>query len=66
MKINTIVERVDPEDGEKKSYVFTAELNEAQHAYLIQFAIGSLMASGLIPFSESPIEGEDIPKEQIN
>ena len=68
MKITTIVEKIDPEDGSKKLYEFNAELNEAQHAYLIQFATGTLMARGIIPFDPTPEvdEGDPIPKELIN
>ncbi len=65
MKINTIVERIDPEDGEKKLYEFNAELNEAQHAYLIQFAIGTLMARGIIPFQADDEEPEDKPRKEL-
>lgn len=65
MKINTIVERLDPEDGITKSYEFTAVLNEQQHAYLIQFAIATLMTKGIIPFN---LEGDiEVPeKEHLN
>ena len=62
MKVNTIVERVS-EDGSTKLYEFSAVLNEAQHAYLIQYAITSLITQGIIPFDGGEI---DIGKEQLN
>ena len=65
MQVKTVVERVDPEDGEVKTYEFTAVLNEQQHAYLIQFAIATLMTKGIIPFN---LEGDiEVPeKEHLN
>lgn len=62
MQIKTIIERVD-ETGENKTYEFTAVLNEEQHAYLINFAITTLMMKGIIPFVEE--DGLQIP-EQLN
>lgn len=43
MQIKTIIERED------KSFEFVAELTAEQHAYLIQFAVSTLMDRGIIP-----------------
>lgn len=55
MLIKTIIEKDD------KSFEFTAELTEQQHAYLINFAIANLMQRGVIPFhpedGETAVEG---------
>lgn len=51
MQVKTVLERVGP-DGVAKEYEFTAVLNEEQHAYLINFAITTLMMKGIIPFVE--------------
>ena len=60
MLIKTIIERDD------KSFEFTAVLNPDQHAYLINFAVSTLMARGVIPFDTTPLDVGDIPKEQVN
>lgn len=57
MQIKTIIERDD------KSFEFVAELTERQHAYLINFAISTLMERGMIP---EPSMVEDQPKGEIH
>ena len=47
MQIKTIIEKDD------KSFEFIANLTEDQHAYLINFAITTLMQRGIIPFDST-------------
>ena len=45
MKIKTVVEKADG------SYEYQAELTAEQHAFLIEYAVRSLIEKGLIPFN---------------
>ena len=50
MQIKTIVEKDD------KTVEFSAVLTEEQHAYLINFAITTLMMRGIIPLTTDDVE----------
>ena len=52
MKVTTVIQK---EDG---NYTFSADLTDAQHAFLIEYALRDLLQRGLIPQILEE-EGED-------
>lgn len=59
MKVTTVIQK---EDGD---YTFSANLTDAQHAFLIEYALRDLLQRGLIPQLDGG-EDDDVPLIAIN